>query len=303
MSKSTPKEKNKNEKMIGRDSEIFIETKFHIDPEDALKITKLNYIQLYGLQIIFFVYFIQSLYFGIIHFQYYINNPHKLIFYNKDYIIMFIIYSLFIFGMIKCTGKFCKNCVISILLVILLTLFKIIVIGFLIEMVNYEYFKYSVEPNVYVYWNVIIAFFYMSLIIYNCFKKEYNLSIYFCIGLCYCLIGFLFIFSMYNDKKNSIVFIILTGTEIIYLIGIIHYGIQKSTLVPKNSFWNIVLLDYYKYIILNIILMILLYMFLKFLAALVPQENKDDEKKKEPSIPLYIGPNGEIYDQYLNLIV
>ena len=104
----------------------------------------------------------------------------------------------------------------SVLLVIFLTMFKILFIGLLFEMINSEYFNYSVEPDVYVYWNVITALFYMSLIIYNYLKKDINFGIYSIIGLCYCIICFFIVFFTHDDKKNSLVFIILAGTEIFY---------------------------------------------------------------------------------------
>ena len=113
MSKSKSTEESKKDKMITKVSEIYIETKFTIDPEDALNIIQVNYIKLYGLQLIFFVYFIQSLFFAIIQFQYYINHPQKLIFYNrKEFILLIFIYGLFVSGLIKCTEKYCINCVI-----------------------------------------------------------------------------------------------------------------------------------------------------------------------------------------------
>ena len=216
MSNSTPAEENKNENMITKDSEICIDTKFKIDPEDASNIITVNCIKLYGLQIILFVYFIQSLFFGIILFPYYINHPQKLLLYDQQTIILVIIYGIFIFGMINCTEKYCINCFMSVLLVIFLTMFKILFIGLLFEMIDSEYFNYSVEPDVYVYWNVITALFYMSLIIYNYLKKDINFGIYSIIGLCYCIICFFIVFFTHDDKKNSLVFIILAGTEIFY---------------------------------------------------------------------------------------
>ena len=185
------------------------------------------------------------------------------------------------------------------LLVIFLTLFKIIVIGFFFEMVNFEYFKYSVEPDVYAYWNVITALFYMSLIIYNYKKNKYDVGVYFWIGFSFCFIGFWINFFKHDNIKNSIVFIILVGTEILYLLGLIDYGIENSTLQVNESFWNIVYLDYWKYIILNIILVIFFYFLECFWSILCnSQETNNVKKEKEPSRPVYMGPKGELIDQY-----
>lgn len=96
MSNSTPAEENKNENMITKDSEIFIDTKFKIDPEDASNIITVNCIKNYMVYKLFCLFISFNLYFLALYFSHIILIIHKNFFYmiNKLlYWLSFMVYS------------------------------------------------------------------------------------------------------------------------------------------------------------------------------------------------------------------
>ena len=136
--------------------------------------------------------------------------------------------------------------------------------------------------------------FYLSVFIYNYFKNELKLLIYFIFGLSYCFIGFIVnLITKDNNKDNTLIFLCLSGGEIIFLLILIKVLIQKNILVINQSFWNIVIFDFSKYIIIGLLLKLLASILLCLGCPSNTSKNLDEEK----SVATYMGPNGEIFDQ------
>ena len=230
------------------------------------------------------------------------KNPDKPILYEKkvNTIIFIFFYIFFVAGITKCFSK-CVNCLFSNILMILFLIFKIIFICFIYEMLYHEFNKTSLKAVTFVYWNVIVAVFYLSVIIYNYFKKELNFLIYILFGLSYCFIGFIVnLITKDNNKNNTLIFLFLSGGEIIFLLILIKCCIHNYVFWINQSFWNIVILDILKYfVIIGFLIKILGCLFDCLLCSSNNIENNEnnENKKEEPSIPTYMGANGEIIDQ------
>ena len=174
-------------------------------------------------------------------------------------VILCFINLIFIIGK-KIFEKFCPFCFCSIILSLILALFKIFSIPYAIGFLNVEIFKNSVNNDAYVFWSGATGLFYISLFIVCFLKREINIFIYFIIGLCCSVIPSV-VLIISRDTYTAIVCGGLTLIEVILQVGAISYAKSNGNLDENQKMNNILIIDNYKYFIVLIIFTYVIFLF------------------------------------------
>ena len=144
--------------------------------------------------------------------------------------------------------------------------------------------------------NMAMFVFYLALIIFNCIKKEVILLTYFIIGMIICLIMFLSLLSINVAFAGFCALFIFI--ELSILILVIKVAISQQKLEEDNFINNILILDFYKYVIIMVIALIVLtiLIYLIYFICLVLRFCCECLRPK----PNTVDSHGNVYDQYGN---
>jgi hypothetical protein len=248
----------------------------------------------YGLPITYGFNLLQSIFFAILFYNYIDSEYANFLYLNNeegnalddsssdDYrekvkeLNSNVIVSIFLFALLYSLGKkmyvkCCDFCFFSIILSIILLIFKIVFVPFAIGLLNVEIFKYTVHNSCYFYWNIGTALFYLTLII-SCFlmKDIKSLFNYYClIALIWSAIFFLIEYLIYKDLKSAGVCAGLILTEEVFEIGSVFYAEKQNFLSEQKKMENVVVIDDFKYFIVMVIIAILMYLMLMLIVCFI----------------------------------
>ena len=144
--------------------------------------------------------------------------------------------------------------------------------------------------------NMTMFVFYLALIIFHCVKKEVILLAYFIIGMIICLIMFLSLLSINVAFAGFCALFLFL--ELSLLILVIKIAISKQKLEEDNFINNILIIDFYKYLIVMVMAFIILtiLIYLIYFACLVLKFCCECLRPK----PNTVDSHGNVYDQYGN---